>query len=91
MRIRGSPGLGDTEREKLQSIVDYSVAYPGPVIDPLFPGATAASFYWSATTSAIDFDIGVGSAWFVGFNFGSVGEDGKFRDKHARAVRAGSD
>jgi hypothetical protein len=36
--------------KELQSIVDYGMF--NPAIDSTFPGATALSFYWSATTSA---------------------------------------
>jgi hypothetical protein len=71
--------------KKLQSIVDYSER--NPAIDPSFPGKTAASGYWSATTFATNSD----DAWGVDFNFGFVSGGGKGSAVHARAVRSGSD
>ncbi len=67
--------------KQLQSIVDYGTF--SPAIDSTFPGATASSFYWSATTSANDSD----SAWFVNFNSGLVGSGNKIPGNHARGVR----
>lgn len=55
-----------------------------PCIDPIF-GPTAAAFYWSSTTLAID----PSRAWFVNFNGGFVGNTAQFNPLHVRAVRGG--
>jgi hypothetical protein len=68
--------------KQLQSIVDYGMV--NPAIDSTFPGATASSVYWSATTFAIN----SGNAWDVGFGSGSVSFGNKVADDLlARAVR----
>jgi hypothetical protein len=79
--------------KELQSLVDYSVPYPGPVVkqDPEgLPGATAPSYYWSSTADASN----DGNAWnvhFAGGHVGSgyVGYNLKGNDFHVRAVRGG--
>ena len=38
--------------KELQSLVDFSVASPGPTVAEGLPGATAAAFYWSFTSPA---------------------------------------
>jgi len=67
----------------LQSIVDYSEF--NPANDPSFPGVTAASVYWSATTAAFN----SGFAWFVDFLDGGVDFDVKVFDLRVRGVRTG--
>src|SRR5262245_54047278 len=73
---------------ELQSIVDYgrcnSCGSDTAAIDPIF-GPTAASGYWSSTTSA-NFPSG---AWDVVFSVGSDGAFGKDGSLFVRAVRGG--
>lgn len=69
--------------KELQSLVDYSKPFPGPVVDPTLPGDTAASLYWSSTSNAAF----PNNAWVVYFNYGFVGFDIKNFTGHARAVR----
>jgi len=76
--------------KELQSLVDYSVPYPGPVVkqgpDGL-PGATAPSYYWSSTAYALA--AGDDLAWVVYFGDGNVGSGYKGAALHVRAVRGG--
>ncbi|MFH0350908.1 MAG: DUF1566 domain-containing protein, partial [Chromatiales bacterium] len=71
--------------KELQSIVNYGVPFPGPVVSPAFNNncvgatvltgsCTAASLYWSATTGAGNRARrrSPNFAWFVGFVGGSV-------------------
>ena len=69
-------------KDELRSIVDCS--FGSPCIDPIF-GPTAASFYWSSTSSA----SGPVNAWFVNFLFGFGGNVNKVNFSRARAVRGG--
>jgi hypothetical protein len=56
--------------DELQSLVDYSVGYPGPTIDATwFPNTPATSGYWSASPYAGD----AAGAWGVVFYDGVVG------------------
>lgn len=83
--------------KELQSIVNYQVPFPGPVVSAAFndscdPGdtvtdgsCTAPSFYWSSTSFA-SFS---GAVWFVDFNGGGVGAGDKNGGLHVRAVRGG--
>jgi hypothetical protein len=74
--------------KELQSLVDYSVPYPGPVVkqDPEgLPGATAPYYYWSSTANAYN----DGNAWLVSFYDGYVDHDYKGNGFHVRAVRGG--
>jgi len=83
--------------KELQSIVNYQVPFPGPVVSSAFntgctPGATVlagsccgATDYWSSTTDAFDSDF----AWTVIFHFGEVDQEGKNQISHVRAVRGG--
>jgi hypothetical protein len=55
--------------DELQSIVDYTVAYPGPTINTVwFPNTPAASAHWSSSAYVGDDP----SAWLVNFYDGSV-------------------
>ena len=55
--------------DELQSIVDYSVAGPGPTVDTTwFPNTQNYSFYWTASPSVVD----PLDAWIVNFNNGYV-------------------
>jgi hypothetical protein len=53
-------------REELRTLVDYTVLYPGPILNHrAFPNAMA-QFYWSAE-STVD---NAAEAWGIGFAFG---------------------
>ena len=82
--------------KELQSIVNYEVPFPGPVVSQAFNdcqandtvltgSCTAASFYWSSTTSASNSGI----AWIVNFVDGGVVGGGKNGGFPVRAVRGG--
>jgi len=71
--------------KELQSIVDYGVASPGPLIDPTFPGLTIAQNYWSSTELAGN----PSNAWIVIFDFGHVLNSPKTFPLWGRAVRGG--
>jgi hypothetical protein len=79
----GDFGLGPFAPAELESIVDCS--FGNPCIDEALFGATASSYYWSATTDAT-FPFG---AWGVYFDFGSVDLVDKASGRHVRAVRGG--
>jgi hypothetical protein len=88
--------------KELNSIVDYSVAVPGPTVNAAFHGAscggtctditnpacscTVPDVYWSATTYA-NFPDG---AWNVSYYLGNMYAGYKYDAAFARAVRAGS-
>jgi hypothetical protein len=83
--------------KELQSIVNYQNV--GPAVSAAFNtgcaanctvttcSCTAASNYWSSTTSTND----PTAAWVVNFNFGFVVARNKSGDRHVRAVRGGLD
>ncbi len=72
--------------KELRSLVDYSIPYPGPTINTTYFPNTAASRYWSSTTSTYTTYY----AWLVDFGYG----DGRYYDKgyayYVRAVRGGN-
>ena len=83
---------------ELATIIDYSVAYPGPTVSAAFNSGCVASctvttcsctaaFYWSSTLVA---GFPFNAAWYVNFNFGSVENASKNTFLFARGVRAGS-
>ncbi|MBT3488191.1 MAG: DUF1566 domain-containing protein, partial [Gammaproteobacteria bacterium] len=71
------------EREQLRTIVDYS-RYNPSINQGYFPN-TKSSFYWSSSPSAHY----SASAWYVNFNDGLDGRDGKSTYKDVRLVRGG--
>ena len=71
--------------KELAYLVDRSIPYPGPTIDAAYFPNTAASWYWSSTTSADD----TGAAWVVDFYYGHDGYGGKNYYDYVRAVRGG--
>ena len=71
--------------KELQSIRDYSIAYPGPTINTTYFPNTVASGYWSSTTGA----NGSGSAWVVNFYGGRIDYGSKASTFYVRAVRSG--
>ena len=73
------------DKEELSSLVDSSVAFPGPAIDTGWFPNTAAFLYWSASPFAsYSFD-----AWRVSFNTGSVLNFNKNNAFSVRLVRGG--
>ncbi len=71
---------------ELQSIMDYSVAYPGPTIDTTWFPNTQGSYmymYWSSSRYADDAGIG----WFVGFGVGKVYGSDRSSIGYVRLVR----
>jgi len=84
--------------KELQSIVNYQVPYPGPVVSYEFNNnctsgcsvltcsCTVSSYYWSSTTN----ETYPYYAWYVNFTHGTVGNHFKDDDDYVRAVRGGS-
>jgi hypothetical protein len=73
-------------KKELISIVDYSVAYPGPTIKKAyFPNTIAgsSSLYWTSTQLASDST----KAWYTSFDYGSVYNTGKSAGYYVRCVR----
>jgi hypothetical protein len=71
---------------ELTSLVDPSVAPPGPTLPLGHPFPTVQSaFYWSASTVA----VGSSGAWGVGFDGGGVFSVSKAFATHAWCVRGG--
>jgi hypothetical protein len=72
---------------ELQSLVDYSIPYPGPTINTnYFPNTVSfGNGYWSSTTDA-NYPLG---AWGVDFRDGSFYRHGKSGYCHVRALRGG--
>jgi len=72
---------------QLASLVDPSVASPGPTLPPGHPFTNVPSFafYWSATTFAENPTF----ALIVGFSFGKVGNHGKSNGTPVWCVRGG--
>jgi len=83
---------------ELQSIVNYQISYPAPMVSAAFNGGcvpgctvltcscTVAPLYWSSTT----YVYGSGLAWGVSFSGGSVNIGNKLNGNPVRAVRGGS-
>jgi hypothetical protein len=77
---------------ELAYIINYSVPSPGPTIDTGFFSNTAASGYWSSTTSKyVSGNIidSIYNAWGVGFGNGYVANYDKSGSNYVRAVRGG--
>ena len=53
-------------RRELDTLIDYRIRYPGPMLDVKAFPQTVSQFYWSSTPDANDKD----SAWGIGFSFG---------------------
>jgi hypothetical protein len=71
---------------ELQSLIDPSVAPPGPALPLGHPFLTVQSaFYWSATTDAEN----PSDAWFVSFGDGFVSDAGKPGSHQVWCVRGG--
>ena len=68
---------------ELATLVDYSIASPGPTIDQaVFPG-TKQNYYWSASVRAGNPSVG----WYVNFDSGNVGNYDVSRSLEVRCVR----
>ncbi len=71
--------------DELQSLVDYSLPYPGPTIDTAFFPNTQAYVFWSSSPYVGD----PNDAWYVDFNGGGVdsgsGRSGAFPVRLVRA------
>lgn len=66
-------------REELRSIVDYSIAAPGPLVDARFFPNTSGADYWTSQTSVL---LGPDQAWEVHFDDGHS----EPHEKNTRAV-----
>jgi hypothetical protein len=68
--------------KELMSIVDYSIPYPGPTVNPIFAD-TKQSFYWSSIVIAFN----SAAEWDVSFSDGYVGNHYKYYGNYVRCVR----
>jgi len=71
--------------DELMSLVDSSIAYPGPTIDIGYFFNTSSSYYWSSSPSASNSD----DAWSINFYFGGVNNLNKSSTGYVRLVRGG--
>ncbi len=72
--------------DELLSLVDYSVAYPGPAVNgSIFPATPGANF-WSASPAGAN---GSDSAWLVYFGHGAAYSGGRSGNYAVRLVRGG--
>ena len=84
--VGGQRGFRLPSIVELNSLVDPSVAFPGPTLPPGHPFLNVpAENYWSATTSAASPTL----AWGVGFGQGDVFDNDKAFDFHVWCVRGG--
>ena len=84
--IGGQKGWRLPSIPDLASLIDPSVAPPGPTLPSGHPFSNIQSAgYWSATTSAEDSS----DAWFVYFGIGFVDSDSKTHTGHTWCVRGG--
>lgn len=82
--VGGQKGWRLPSIQDLASLIDPSVAPPGPTLTAGHPFKNVQSAgYWSATTSAED----TSDAWFVYFGIGFVDHDSKTHTGHAWCVR----
>jgi len=79
----GGTGWRLPTKKELLTFVDYSVAQPGPTIDPAaFPSTPAGSF-WAATSSSYAYEY----QWRVAFDSGGTGTAQTGDTAYARCVR----
>jgi hypothetical protein len=84
--IGGQKGWRLPSIPDLASLIDPSVASPGPTLPSGHPFNNVQSAgYWSATTSAEDSS----NAWFAYYGLGFVDNDGKTLSGHVWCVRGG--
>ena len=81
-------------RGQLNSLLDYSIASPGPTLDTgFFPNTAGSGLYWSASPSAITIQnpspsvIAIQNAWYVNFSNSKVNIFGKNQQLGVRLVR----
>lgn len=72
-------------RGELYSLMDSSIASPGPMIDDNYFANTPSAMFWSASPIVALSDY----AWVVYFNYGSVDGAGKDASLAVRLVRGG--
>jgi hypothetical protein len=70
--------------DELQSIVDYSVALPGPAIDATVFPATINGEFWSGSADTINHNF----AWSVSFQYGDGGPLSRDLKYYVRLVHA---
>ncbi len=70
-------------QKELMTILDYSIADPGPTINTTYFPNTQGSYYWSSTTDADD----TGSVWYVNFGSDSVYSYYQAYTNYVRCVR----
>ena len=71
--------------KELHTLVNYSVPYPGPIINTTYFPNTQASWYCTSTTGGYS----SGYEWLVDFSYGDDGSGTKDDVSYARAVRRG--
>jgi hypothetical protein len=85
--VGGRRGWRLPSLHELASLIDPSVAFPGPTLTPGHPFLNVASEnYWSATTNAQD----AGYAWLVYFNLGQPSTTLKSGSLRFWCVRGGA-
>jgi hypothetical protein len=71
--------------DELQSIVDYSKAYPGPTVSlRWFPNTPGDNLYWTSSNVTDS----PSAAWIVDFRSGIVSANNRDGSSHVRLVRA---
>ena len=73
--------------DELISLVDSSIASPGPTIDNGYFPNTLPSYYWSSSPYASDYSNG--AAWYINFYYGHDGPLDRSFAKSVRLVRGG--
>ena len=83
--VGGQKGWRLPSMPELSSLVDPSVAPPGPTLPPGHPFLNVQSNYWSATMNAENPTV----AWLVDFGTGNVSSAGKTNIFQVLCVRGG--
>ena len=77
------PGWRLPTLKELQTLADYTIASPGPTIDPTaFPNTPSTAFWTSSPLAGT-----TGSAWYVNFSSGSTGYLATSYPNQVRCVR----
>jgi hypothetical protein len=69
--------------KELSSIVDFTVASPGPAINQTAFPNTPAEYFWTSSPYAGSSSM----AWDIGFKYGNLGYYGLYSDLRVRCVR----
>jgi hypothetical protein len=69
---------------ELVSLVDFTVAHPGPAINQTYFPNTPSDYFWTSTPLAI------GAAWYVNFNDGSTNSSDINASNRVRCVHLAS-